>query len=186
LGGTEDTDRRPLSGREISPTVRRLWYPALPKTVRSLKLTVEGVGNHMDILRAYHHCLKYSFLALHEIWLSWLASSWPRVSATIRHFHVEPKTFPVEFRIVYTYSYQGKRYGGYVEKAVLWGGQRLRERFPDGSVVDVHVDPQQPPRSYLPTEVDRGWLLLTGITALAISGALLYIGLRDLFRFLTR
>src|SRR5437667_4857894 len=155
---------------------------ALPKTVRSLKLEGLRAWETMEYLLKAYYCLKYSFLALHEIWLSWLAASWPRVSATIRHFHIEPKTFPVEFRIVYTYSFQGKRYGGYVEKAVLWGGQRLRERFPDGSVVDVHVDPQQPPRSYLPTEVDRGWLLLTGLTALAISGALLYIGLRDLFR----
>jgi len=102
------------------------------------------------------------------------------------HFYVEPKTFPFEFQIVYTYSFQGKRYGGYVTKTVLWGVERLRGRFTDGSVVDVHVDPQQPTRSYLPVEVGRGWLLLTGMAGVAISGVLLYIFLREMFRFLTK
>jgi hypothetical protein len=140
----------------------------------------------MNILLRAYYCLKYFFLALDEIRLSRVAANWPQASATIRNFHVESETFPVEFQIIYTYSFQNEIYAGNVMRAVLWGVPKLRDRFPQGGTAYVRVDPQHPRRSYLPTEIDQGWLLAAGIAGLVVSGVLLFLFFVRLFHLFGR
>jgi hypothetical protein len=135
----------------------------------------------MNVLLRAYYCLKHFFLALDEIRLSRVAANWPQAPATIRNFHIEPKTFPVEFQIIYTYSFRNELYAGNVMRAVLWGAQKVRDRFPQGGTVYVRVDPERPRRSYLPTEIDEGWLLAAGIAGLLVSGILLFLFSAHLF-----
>ncbi len=87
---------------------------------------------------------------------------------------------PIMFRanISYTYRYENAEYtglvarmNGQVSSTSDWGVQRYVKKYPEGAMVDVYVNPQNPTESVLEPRATAAWFLWV---AVAVMWALAY------------
>lgn len=106
-----------------------------------------------------------------------LARTWPVVKGTIRTSGLERfrasadasgARGPIMFtaRISYTYRYERADYtglvasmNGQVSSTSDWGVRRLVRKYPEGAIVDVYVNPQNPSESLLNPRAAAAWFL---------------------------
>ncbi|MGL4558487.1 MAG: DUF3592 domain-containing protein, partial [Afipia sp.] len=118
-----------------------------------------------------------------------LARKWPVVKGKIRTSGLDRfrarvddsgSRGPIMFRanISYTYRYDSVDYtglvasmNGQVSSTSDWGVQRYVKKYPEGAIVDVYVNPQNPSEAVLEPRATAAWVLWV---AVAVIWALAY------------
>ncbi len=117
--------------------------------------------------------------------------TWPVVPGKIRtsgleEFRAAPEkgrsrgTTQFQSKVSYSYRYNNfdytgtqASYGGQVTSTSRWMIERLAKKYPDGKVVEVHVNPQNPSQAVLETRAAGVWVLW--LSAIAIWGIAYYV-----------
>jgi hypothetical protein len=116
--------------------------------------------------------------ALKEMLLSVRARNWNRANATIQSSHrtIGGTRETVRVEIWYGYEIDGRHYAGrLIRERVLWGVQKVIDRYPEGRNVVALVNPLRPNESYLPSGLGYIEPILVGITCLGPLAILLGI-----------
>lgn len=119
----------------------------------------------MDVILRLYYYAQCFFLEVGELWRSRLASRGTQVHGTVRAVYAERTGFTSEVQVVYTYQFQSKYFAGSTKRALIFGANKIKTRFPSGSTVTVYVDAEKPTQSYLPSGV--GWV---GSAAIGLPG----------------
>lgn len=120
--------------------------------------------------------------------------TWPVVHGKIRtsgleEFRAAPEegrsygTTQFQSKVSYVYRYNNidytgtqASYGGQVTSTSRWMIERLAKKYPNGKIVDVHVNPQNPSEAVLETRPAGVWVLW--LSAFAIWGIAYYIAIQ--------
>ena len=120
--------------------------------------------------------------------------TWPVVPGKIKTSGLEEfRAAPEEGRsrgatqfqsqVSYSYRYNNidytgmqASYGGQVTSTSRWMIERLAKKYPNGKVVDVHVNPENPSQAVLETRATSVWILL--LSAIAIWGIAYYAAIK--------
>ncbi len=86
-------------------------------------------------------------------------------------------------KVSYSYRYNNidysgtqASYGGQVTSTSRWMIERLAKKYPNGKVVEVHVNPENPSQAVLETRATGVWILW--LSAIAIWGVAYYIAIK--------
>lgn len=86
-------------------------------------------------------------------------------------------------KVSYSYRYNNidytgtqASYGGQVTSTSRWMVERLAKKYPDGKVVEVHVNPENPSQAVLETQATGVWVLW--LSAIAIWGIAYYVAIK--------
>ena len=120
--------------------------------------------------------------------------TWPVVPGKIKTSGLEEfRAAPEEGRsrgatqfqsqVSYSYRYNNidytgmqASYGGQVTSTSRWMIERLAKKYPNGKVVDVHVNPENPSQAVLETRATSVWILW--LSAIAIWGIAYYAAIK--------
>ena len=119
---------------------------------------------------------------------------WPVVPGKIRtsgleEFRAAPErgrtrgATKFQSQVSYSYRYNNvdytcsqASYGGQVSSTSRWMMERLAKKYPDGKVVDVYVNPDNPSQAVLETRATGMWVLW--LSAIAIWGITYYVAIK--------
>ncbi|MGL5167754.1 MAG: DUF3592 domain-containing protein [Afipia sp.] len=86
-------------------------------------------------------------------------------------------------KVLYSYRYNNidysgtqASYGGQVTSTSRWMIERLAKKYPNGKVVEVHVNPENPSQAVLETRATGVWILW--LSAIVIWGVAYYIAIK--------
>jgi hypothetical protein len=104
--------------------------------------------------------LSIPYFWIRELWFAAQAKHWQLIEATIESAHRSLGGYKetIRLEIWYSYTFDAQSYSGKVIRDVgfSWGISAALERYPKGSRVPVHVNPDNPSQSYLPSGL--GWV----------------------------
>lgn len=158
----------------------------------STKLANPAMSGMTVALGAFGAAIALFALGLHR--QASLAKKWPVVQGRIRTSGLEQfrgkadesrSRGPIMFKakISYTYRYQNAEYTGFVasmngqvSSTSDWGVQRYVRKYPEGAIVDVYVNPQNPSEAVLEPRAPGMWILWLSI--IAIWGAAYYVAIK--------
>lgn len=153
----------------------------------STKLTNPEISGMTVALGAFGAAIALFAVGLHRH--AALARKWPVVKGKIRTSGLDRfrarvddsgSRGPIMFRanISYTYRYDSVDYtglvasmNGQVSSTSDWGVQRYVKKYPEGTIVDVYVNPQNPSEAVLEPRATAAWVLWV---AVAVIWALAY------------